>query len=78
MPVKNNSIYLEDIKNRINHIEKLILKKIFEDIKKKEKRIPSNEEVIKIYKKRRAEYEKYTSKLAKKQNDIIANSSKKR
>ena len=46
---------------------KLILKKIADDIKKREKRIPTEAEVIKIYEKRRAEHEKYVTKLAKKQ-----------
>lgn len=60
-------VTLEDVKNRINRVKKLILKKIADDIKKKEKRIPTEEEVIKIYEKRRAEHEKYVEKLAKKQ-----------
>ena len=60
-------VTLEDVKNRINRVKKLILKKIADVIKKKEKRIPTEEEVIKIYEKRRAEHEKYVEKLAKKQ-----------
>lgn len=61
------TVTLEDVKNRINRVMKLILKKISDDIKKKEKRIPTEEEVIKIYEKRRAEHEKYVKKLSKKQ-----------
>ena len=68
---------IEDLKNRINRVKKLILKKIADDIKKKEKRIPTEEEVVKIYEKRRAEHEKYVAKLAKKQ-EFVAPSSKSR
>jgi hypothetical protein len=64
------SVTLEDVKNRINRVKKLILKKISDDIKKREKRIPTEDEVIKIYEKRRAEHEKYVEKLAKKQEYI--------
>jgi hypothetical protein len=79
MSVKNDKIILEDDKNRINRVKKLILKKIADDIKKKEKRIPTEDEVIKIYEKKRAEYEKYVAKLAKNQKymtDIKANKKK--
>jgi hypothetical protein len=61
------TVTLKEVKNRINRVKELILKKISDDIKKKEKSIPTEEEVIKIYEKRRAEYEKYVAKLAKKQ-----------
>jgi hypothetical protein len=57
------SVTLEDVKNRINRVKKLILKKIADVIKKEEKRIPTEEEVIKIYEKRRAEHEKYVKQL---------------
>ena len=70
-------VTIEDINNRINHVKNLILKKIADDIIKKEKRIPSNEEVIKIFEKRRAEHEKYVSELEKKQSFIISNAFKK-
>jgi hypothetical protein len=59
------SVTLEDVKNRINRVKELILKKISDDIKKREKRIPTEEEVIKIYEKRRAEHEKYVKQLVK-------------
>ena len=62
-----NGATLKDVQNRINRVMKLILKKIADDIKKREKRIPTEDEVIKIYEKRRAEHEKYVTKLAKKQ-----------
>jgi hypothetical protein len=68
---------LEDVKSRINRVKKLILKKIADDIKKKEKRIPNEDEVVKIYEKRRAEHEKYVAKLSKKQA-VVAPSSKSR
>jgi len=42
------------IKSRINRVKNLILKKISYDIEKKERRIPTKEEVIAIYEKRRA------------------------
>ena len=67
MPVKNDKLTLADVQNRINRVKKLILKKISEDIKKREKRIPTEEEVTKIYEKRRAEHEKDVAKLTKKQ-----------
>ena len=70
MPVKNDVVNLKDVKNRINRVKKLILKKIADDIKKIEKRYPTEEDVIKIYEKRRAEHEKYVEKLAKKQEYI--------
>ena len=44
----------KDIKSRINRVKNLILKKISYDIEKKERRIPTKEEVIAIYEKRRA------------------------
>ena len=62
-----NGATLKDVQNRINRVMKLILKKIADDIKKREKRIPTEDEVIKIYEKRRAEHEKYVAKLTKKQ-----------
>jgi hypothetical protein len=68
---------IEELKSRINRVKKLILKKIADDIKKKEKRIPTEDEVVKIYEKRRAEYEKYVAKLAKKQ-EFVAPSSQSR
>jgi hypothetical protein len=70
-------ITLKDVKNRINRVKKLILKTIVDDIKKKEKRIPTEEEVIKIYEKRRAEHEKYVTKLAKKQALFASNKTSK-
>jgi len=63
-------VTLKDVQNRINRVMNLILKKISDDIKKREKRIPTEEEVIKIYEKRRAEHEKYVAKLAKKQATV--------
>lgn len=72
MLVKNDVVNLEDVKNRINRVKKLILKKIADDIKKREKRDPTEEEVIKIYEKRRAEHEKYVEKLSKKQATVAA------
>ena len=48
-----------------------ILKKISDDIEKKQKRIPSKEEVVAIYEKRRAEHEKKVAELNKKQ-EVIA------
>ena len=60
-------VTVEDVRNRINRVKKLILKKIADDIKKIEKRVPTEEEVIKIYEKRREEHEKYVEKLSKKQ-----------
>ena len=57
----------KSIKSRINRVKNLILKKISDDIEKKEKRIPSKEEVIAIYEKRRAEHEKKVAELEKKQ-----------
>lgn len=59
------------IKSRINRVKNLILKKISDDIEKREKRIPSKEEVVAIYEKRRAEHEKRVAELDKKQ-EIIA------
>jgi hypothetical protein len=41
MPVKNDVVNLEDVKNRINCVKKLILKKIADDIKKKRKEGPN-------------------------------------
>ena len=70
-------VTIEDINNRINHVKNLILKKIADDIIKKEKRIPSKEEVMKIFEKRRSEHEKYVSELEKKQSFIISNAFKK-
>jgi hypothetical protein len=70
------TVTLKDVKNRINRVKELILKKISDDIKKREKRIPTEEEVTKIYEKRRAEHEKYVAKLAKKQ-EYIGTSDKK-
>jgi hypothetical protein len=70
-------VTIEDINNRINHVKNLILKKIADDIIKKEKRIPSKEEVIKIFEKRRAEHEKRISELEEKQSFIISNAFKK-
>jgi len=61
-------VTIQDINNRINHVKNLILKKIADGIIKKEKRIPSKEEVIKIFEKRRAEYEKSVSQLEEKKN----------
>ena len=57
----------KSIKSRINRVKNLILKKISDDIEKKQKRIPSKEEVIAIYEKRRAEHEKKVAELEKKQ-----------
>lgn len=70
-------VTIEDINNRINHVKNLILKKIAHDIISQEKRIPSKEEVIKIFKKRRAEYEKRISELKKSQSFIISDAFKK-
>jgi hypothetical protein len=70
-------VTIEDINNRINHVKNLILKKIADEIKKKEKRIPTEDEVIKIYEKRRAEHEKHVSELEKKKYFIISNAFKK-
>jgi hypothetical protein len=77
MPKIYNGVTLDDVKNRINRVKKLILKKISDDIKKKEKRIPTEDEVIKIYEKRRAEHEKRVAELEKKQA-IVAPIPKKR
>lgn len=57
----------KSIKSRINRVKNLILKSISDDIEKKQKRIPSKEEVIAIYEKRRAEHEKKVAELEKKQ-----------
>jgi len=55
------------IKSRINRVKNLILRKISYDIEKKDKRIPTKEEVIAIYEKRRAEHEKIVAELDRKQ-----------
>ena len=68
MPEPSNP---KSIKSRINRVKNLILKKISDDIEKKQKRIPSKEEVIAIYEKRRAEHEKKVAELNKKQ-EVIA------
>jgi hypothetical protein len=68
MPAPSNP---KSIKSRINRVKNLILKKISDDIEKKQKRIPSKEEVIAIYEKRRAEHEKKVAELNKKQ-EVIA------
>jgi hypothetical protein len=68
MPKPSNP---KSIKSRINRVKNLILKKISDDIEKKQKRIPSKEEVIAIYEKRRAEHEKKVAELEKKQ-EVIA------
>ena len=39
-----NGATLKDVQNRINRVMKLILKKIADDIKKREKRIPTGDE----------------------------------
>jgi hypothetical protein len=57
----------KSIKSRINRVKNLILKSISDYIEKKQKRIPSKEEVIAIYEKRRAEHEKKVAELEKKQ-----------
>ena len=57
----------KSIKSRINRVKNLILKKISDDIEKKEKRKPPKEEVIAIYERRRAEHEKKVAELEKKQ-----------
>ena len=62
----------KSIKSRINRVKNLILKKISDDIEKKQKRIPSKEEVIAIYEKRRAEHEKKVAELEKKQEAVAA------
>jgi hypothetical protein len=67
MPEPSNP---KSIKSRINRVKNLILKKISDDIEKKQKRIPSKEEVIAIYEKRRAEHEKKVAELNKKQGVI--------
>ena len=67
MPVPSNP---KSIKSRINRVKNLILKKISDDIEKKQKRIPSKEEVIAIYEKRRAEHEKKVTELEKKQKAV--------
>ena len=77
MTIKIDIVTVEDVKNRINRVKKLILKKISDDIKKREKRIPTEEEVIKIYEKSRAEHEKYVEKLSKKQEYIALPAKKK-
>ena len=61
----------KSIKSRINRVKNLILKKISDDIEKKQKRIPSREEVVAIYEKRRAEHEKKVAELEKKQ-EVVA------
>ena len=68
MPAPSN---YKGIKSRINRVKNLILKKISDDIEKKEKRIPPKEEVIAIYEKRRAEHEKRVAELNKKQ-EVVA------
>ena len=68
MPAPSN---YKGIKSRINRVKNLILKKIIDDIEKKEKRIPPKEEVIAIYEKRRAEHEKRVAELNKKQ-EVVA------
>ena len=68
----------KSIKSRINRVKNLILKKISDDIEKKQKRIPSKEEVIAIYEKRRAEHEKKVAELEKKQAVIAPPPLKKR
>jgi hypothetical protein len=68
MPEPSNP---KSIKSRINRVKNLILKKISDDIEKKQKRIPSKEEVVAIYEKRRAEHEKKVAELEKKQ-EVIA------
>jgi hypothetical protein len=68
MPAPSNH---KSIKSRINRVKNLILKKISDDIEKKQKRIPSKEEVVAIYEKRRAEHEKKVAELNKKQ-EVIA------
>jgi|LakMenEpi03Aug12_release.lakeMendotaPanAssembly.Ray.scaffolds.fasta_scaffold1773624_1 hypothetical protein len=68
MPAPSNP---KSIKSRINRVKNLILKKISDDIEKKQKRIPSKEEVVAIYEKRRAEHEKKVAELNKKQ-EVIA------
>jgi hypothetical protein len=60
----------KSIKSRINRVKNLILKSISDDIEKKQKRIPSKEEVIAIYEKRRAEHEKKVTELEKKQKAV--------
>jgi hypothetical protein len=67
MPAPSNP---KSIKSRINRVKNLILKKISDDIEKKQKRIPSKEEVVAIYEKRRAEHEKKVAELNKKQEVI--------
>ena len=68
MPAPSNH---KSIKSRINRVKNLILKKISDDIEKKQKRIPSREEVIAIYEKRRAEHEIKVAELEKKQ-EVVA------
>jgi len=68
MPAPSNH---KGIKSRINRVKNLILKKISDDIEKKQKRIPSKEEVVAIYEKRRAEHEKKVAELNKKQ-EVVA------
>jgi hypothetical protein len=68
MPAPSNP---KSIKSRINRVKNLILKKISDDIEKKQKRIPSKEEVVAIYEKRRAEHEKKVAELNKKQ-EVVA------
>lgn len=68
MPAPSNH---KGIKSRINRVKNLILKKISDDIEKKQKRMPSKEEVIAIYEKRRAEHEKKVAELNKKQ-EVVA------
>jgi hypothetical protein len=68
MPAPSNH---KGIKSRINRVKNLILKKISDDIEKKQKRIPSKEEVVAIYEKRRAEHEKRVAELNKKQ-EVVA------
>jgi hypothetical protein len=68
MPAPSNH---KGIKSRINRVKNLILKKISDDIEKKEKRIPPKEEVVGIYEKRRAEHEKRVAELNKKQ-EVVA------
>ena len=68
MPAPSN---YKGIKSRINRVKNLILKKISDDIEKKEKRIPPKVEVIAIYEKRRAEHEKRVAELNKKQ-EVVA------
>jgi hypothetical protein len=60
----------KSIKSRINRVKNLILKSISDYIEKKQKRIPSKEEVIAIYEKRRAEHEKKVTELEKKQKAV--------